>query len=304
MSNNLLKQISGIVARGRQEADRILANLDLEQGARLHTQEWVLPAMDSVILAWIKANRVRRNALTDMHQNLLICGENMRVMEALLAGDEAMQSLRGKVELICIHIPSDRRESAYRPIFPWMPREERGQDFESCLATGVLQLMLMRELLSKNGKMYICGKWSMGLCVAALIHEIFAGENLSALEWPGQGLLLRRTPSSLLNDKPHCTVITKQESCCRLQEIILRFTQPESIVADFFGALGDTAAIAERLGRRWIVSDVSSAACMRIRDGLLGQNAEPFLYQSLRKFDPDAAWIHSPRFADRHLNRS
>lgn len=290
MSNKLLKQISCIVARGRQEADRLLASLDAKHEARLHTQEWVLPVMDSVILAWIRANtgRMRRAALIDMQQNLLIHGENVQVMKALLAGDDAMQSLRGKVDLICIHTPSDCHEGG-SPIFPWMLWERNEEDVEPRLARGVLQLMLMRELLSKSGKIYIGGRWCMGVFVTAIMNEIFAGDHLSAFEWPGQGLLLARTPSFLPNNDSKGRHFAGQESCCRLEEIILRFTAPESIVVDFFGASGNTAAVAERLGRRWIVSDVNGAACMRIRERLLDQNAEPFLYQSIGKGEPDAA---------------
>jgi adenine-specific DNA-methyltransferase len=47
-------------------------------------------------------------------------------------------------------------------------------------------------------------------------------------------------------------------------------------VADFFGGSGTTAAVAEKLGRRWITSDLGKPACMVMRKRLIDQNASPF----------------------------
>lgn len=41
-----------------------------------------------------------------------------------------------------------------------------------------------------------------------------------------------------------------------LERIILGHTKLNSIVADFNGGSGTTAAVAEKLGRRWITSDI------------------------------------------------
>lgn len=67
-----------------------------------------------------------------------------------------------------------------------------------------------------------------------------------------------------------------------LVERIMRASSVEgSIVADFFVGSGTTAAVAERLGRSWIVSDLGKPACMVTRKRLIDQDAKPFLYQHI-----------------------
>lgn len=53
------------------------------------------------------------------------------------------------------------------------------------------------------------------------------------------------------------------------------------MVGDFFVGSGTTAAVAERLGRSWVVSDFGKPACMITRKRLIDQNAKPFLYQHI-----------------------
>ncbi|MHC2534238.1 site-specific DNA-methyltransferase [Bradyrhizobium diazoefficiens] len=66
-----------------------------------------------------------------------------------------------------------------------------------------------------------------------------------------------------------------------LERIIKASSTEGSIVADFFVGSGTTAAVAERLGRRWIVSDLGKPASMITRKRLIDQNAKPFLYQHI-----------------------
>jgi adenine-specific DNA-methyltransferase len=66
-----------------------------------------------------------------------------------------------------------------------------------------------------------------------------------------------------------------------LERLILSSSNPDSIVADFFVGSGTTAAVAERLGRRWIASDLGKPACMIARKRLIDQNAKPFLYRHI-----------------------
>ena len=66
-----------------------------------------------------------------------------------------------------------------------------------------------------------------------------------------------------------------------LERIIKASSREESIVADFFAGSGTTAAVAERLGRRWIATDLGKPACMITRKRLIDQNAKPFLYQHI-----------------------
>ena len=64
-----------------------------------------------------------------------------------------------------------------------------------------------------------------------------------------------------------------------LERIIKASSNKGSLVADFFSGSGTTAAVAERLGRRWIATDLGKPACMITRKRLIDQDAKPFLYQ-------------------------
>ncbi|WP_107717278.1 MULTISPECIES: DNA methyltransferase [unclassified Novosphingobium] len=66
-----------------------------------------------------------------------------------------------------------------------------------------------------------------------------------------------------------------------LERIIQASSNEGQLVADFFSGSGTTAAVAERLGRRWIASDLGKPACMVARKRLIDQNAKPFLYQHI-----------------------
>ena len=74
-----------------------------------------------------------------------------------------------------------------------------------------------------------------------------------------------------------------------LERIIKASSNENSIVADFFGGSGTTAAVAEKLGRRWIISDLGKPACMIMRKRLIDQNARPFLYQAIGDYQVEAA---------------
>ena len=74
-----------------------------------------------------------------------------------------------------------------------------------------------------------------------------------------------------------------------LERIIKASSNESSIVADIFGGSGTTAAVAERLGRRWITSDLGKPACMIMRKRLIDQTARPFLYQAIGDYQVEAA---------------
>lgn len=74
----------------------------------------------------------------------------------------------------------------------------------------------------------------------------------------------------------------------KLLERIIRASSNEgSIVADFFGGSGTTAAVAERLNRRWITSDFGKPANMIMRKRLIDQEAKPFLYQAVGDYQKE-----------------
>ena len=74
-----------------------------------------------------------------------------------------------------------------------------------------------------------------------------------------------------------------------LERIIAASSNPGSIVADFFVGSGTTAAVAERLGRRWIASDIGKPAAMVTRKRLVDQDAKPFLYQAIGDYQVEQA---------------
>ena len=76
----------------------------------------------------------------------------------------------------------------------------------------------------------------------------------------------------------------------KLLERIIRASCPEGgIVADFNGGSGTTAAVAEKLGRRWIITDLGKPACMIMRKRLIDLEAKPFLYQAIGDYQVEAA---------------
>ncbi len=82
----------------------------------------------------------------------------------------------------------------------------------------------------------------------------------------------------------------------KLLERIIKASCPEGgLVADFNGGSGTTAAVAEKLGRRWITSDLGKPACMVMRKRLIDQEAKPFLYQAIGDYQVEAAKTHLGR---------
>ncbi len=75
-----------------------------------------------------------------------------------------------------------------------------------------------------------------------------------------------------------------------LLEIFVKTSSNEnSIVADFFGGSGTTAAVAEKLGRRWITSDLGKPSCMIMRKRLIDiPDCKPFLYHSIGDYSREA----------------
>ncbi|MEW6354231.1 MAG: site-specific DNA-methyltransferase [Pseudomonadota bacterium] len=74
----------------------------------------------------------------------------------------------------------------------------------------------------------------------------------------------------------------------KILERVIQASSPENgLVADFFGGSGTVAAVAERLNRRWIVSDLGKPACMIMRKRMIDQNAKPFLYQSIGDYQTE-----------------
>lgn len=74
-----------------------------------------------------------------------------------------------------------------------------------------------------------------------------------------------------------------------LERIIRASSRPGDCIADFFVGSGTTSAVAERLGRRWIASDLGKPAIMVSRKRLIDQDAKPFLYQAIGDYQVEQA---------------
>ncbi|GAA0401109.1 site-specific DNA-methyltransferase [Micromonospora gifhornensis] len=74
-----------------------------------------------------------------------------------------------------------------------------------------------------------------------------------------------------------------------LERIISATTNEGDLVADFFIGSGTTAAVAERLGRKWVASDLGKPAAMVTRKRLIDQDAKPFLYQAIGDYQVEQA---------------
>lgn len=80
---------------------------------------------------------------------------------------------------------------------------------------------------------------------------------------------------------PQRTGYKTQKPIALLERIIKASSHENSIVADFYAGSGTTGAAAERLGRRWIMSDLGKPANMIMRKRLIDMEAKPFLYQAV-----------------------
>ena len=193
MPKSLLEQLPEIVANGRKEAERILESLESRQRVRLQTREVVLPAKDSAVQDWVtQQNRAVQHATADAQwNNRLIYGDNLLAMAALLAGDEATPSLRGKVDLIYIDPPFDSKADYRTKVtLPGVELEQKPTVIEqfaysdtwadgtaSYLAMITPRLILMRELLADTGSIYVHLDWHVGHYVKLVMDEVFGREN-------------------------------------------------------------------------------------------------------------------------------
>ncbi len=384
MSKTLLEQLPEIVANGRKEAERILESLESRHRVSLQTREMVFPAKDVVQADLLRQPVGRHSRAGDndgVWNNRLIYGDNLLAMAALLAGDEHTPGLRGKVDLIYIDPPFDSKADYRTKVtLPGVELEQKPTVIEqfaysdtwadgtaSYLAMIVPRLVLMRELLSDAGSIYVHLDWHVGHYVKIVMDEVFGKENfLREIIWAFD---TKSGYKSAVNNwiRSHDTILyfAKNKDSSHFQkeylpydsEYLKRFKKTDSdgrlyrddrgsgikqyldelkgvsvpdvwsdiksfqqdatlaeylgyntqkpssllnriikascpeggIVADFFGGSGTTAAVAEKLGRRWITTDLGKPACMVMRKRLIDQNAQPFLYQAIGDYQVESA---------------
>lgn len=84
----------------------------------------------------------------------------------------------------------------------------------------------------------------------------------------------------------------------KLLERIIKASCPEWwIVCDFFGGSWTTASVAEKLGRKWISSDIGKPSVMIQRKRFIDNEAKTFLYQSIWDYQKEyLAQTHGTSF--------
>jgi adenine specific DNA methylase Mod len=108
-------------------------------------------------------------------------------------------------------------------------------------------------------------------------------------EMPGSPLSDLWTDISRINSQASERVdYATQKPQALLERIIKSSSNENSIVADFFMGSGTTGAVAEKLGRRWVMSDIGKPAILIGRKRLIDQESKPFFYQSIGDYQKEA----------------
>ena len=373
MPKTLIEELPRIAAEGRREAQQVLDRLSGGVQIGLQTNELVLPARDTSGL-WRG-----QTVAEDLYQpwyNRLIYGDNMLAMQALLKGDPAngTPSLRGAVDLIYIDPPFDSKADYRTKInLPGTTVEQRPTVIEqfgysdlwqngtvSYLEYMYPRLVLMRELLSERGSIYVHIDWHVGHYMKIILDDILGKENFrNEIIWTYNGgatpksdfprkhdVLLRYakggnwtfnveyrpyaentqqvgksstyasvdgahdldldrgTPvtdwwtdiKTVTGWNPEGLNYATQKPESLLERVIKVSSNENDLVCDFFGGSGTTAAVAEKLGRRWITTDIGKPATLIMRKRLIDQEAKPFLYQAVGDYQKQA-------FATSHIKR-
>ena len=385
MAKSLIEELPRIVSEGRREAAQILERLSSGTQIGLQTNELVLPSKD--VSGLFKGSTPQIPNAFNMAggngewMNRLIYGDNLLAMQALLAGDAqtGLPSLRGKVDLIYIDPPFDSKADYRTKIsLPGTDIQQKPTVIEqfayadtweegtiSYLKMIYPRLVLMKELLSERGSIYVHIDWHVGHYVKLLLDDIFGKDLLlNEIMWcysiGGKGsrffgrkhdviFLYSKSSHYIFNGKDQLVATERKENSHMrlkvdedgreyqektdkksgkiyryyvdegkipndywtdieqlnredservgyatqkperlLERIIAASSDKDSLVCDFFGGSGTTAAVAERLGRRWITCDIGKPASLVMRKRFIDQEVKPFLYQSIGDYQKEA----------------
>lgn len=385
---SLIEELPEIVKRGRKEYERIMQRLQSDNKMLLQTNEYVLPSKD---VSGLFQGKIRQCCPPDSKEasceadnwfNRLVYGDNIFVMQALLNGDAktGLPSMRGAIDLIYIDPPFDSKADYRTKItlpngdieakpavidqFAYSDTWKNGT--VSYLEMLYPRLMLMRDLLSDKGTIYVHIDWHVGHYVKLLLDDVFGRTNLqNEIIWNyvsggvsqnsfakkhdtiycyvkdidnkifniqkerDEEKIAKINPDKILKDekgefiwyirpgtnpkvpngvksyldkfmqdvwdipivnpqaKERLDYATQKPEAL-LERIIKASSNENSIVADFFGGSGTTAAVAEKLGRRWITSDIGKPSCMIMRKRMIDNDAKPFLYHAIGDYQREA----------------
>lgn len=391
MAKSLIEELPRIASEGRQEAQRIIERLSSGTRIGLQTNELVLPRKDVSGFFRGQVPNIPNafNAALDggSWMNRLVYGDNLLTMQALLAGDSqtGLPSLRGKVDLIYIDPPFDSKADYRTPItlpnasFSQRPTVIEQFAYADTWEEGTIsylkmiypRLVLMKELLSELGSIYVHLDWHVGHYAKILLDDIFGKENFrNEIVWQYSGwnkklkssfekrhdtiffysfgkdsfkfnsffgqwkseedYIKRRKQKAYTDDDGRRYVLSDagngkrvkryldeamkegvvvddvwnldklnnsakenvgyatQKPEALLERIIKASSNEGDLVCDFFGGSGTTAAVAEKLGRRWITCDIGKPASLVMRKRFIDQEVNPFLYQSIGDYQKEA----------------
>ena len=203
MKQSLISQLPEIFTRGKNEAEKILERLETKWQINLQNREIVIPAKDNNWQDLFAKNQ--QNQIDKTKINRLIYGDNLLALAALLGeknsaenfGDHSQEnfgesSFRGKVDLIYIDPPFDSKADYRTKInllsnqisakptsieqFAYSDTWSKGT--ASYLEMLVPRLILMRELLSNEGSIYVHLDYHICHYMKIVLDEIFGKENL------------------------------------------------------------------------------------------------------------------------------
>lgn len=401
MLRSLIEELPRIASEGRQEAQRIIERLSSGTRIGLQTNELVLPRKD--VSGFFRGqfpnipNAFNTALDGGTWMNRLIYGDNLLAMQALLAGDPqtGLPSLRGKVDLIYIDPPFDSKADYRTKVkLPGVDLQQKPTVVEqfayadtweegtiSYLKMIYPRLVLMKELLSERGSIYVHIDWHVGPYVKVILDEIFGKEAmLNEIIWCYSSMCKSKNNWNRKHDNiyiytksanwtfnadavlegyaegyaekfkykdekgfymirgkgghmspihsqgdltpeheklyPNWTYrqylkeggfpkdwwlipfinsqakeridYATQKPEALLERIIKASSNEGDLVCDFFGGSGTTAAVAERLGRRWITCDIGKPASLVMRKRFIDQEVNPFLYQSIGDYQKEA----------------
>ena len=384
MAKSLIEELPRIASEGRQEAQRIIERLSSGTRIGLQANELVLPRKDvsGIFRGQVPNIPNAFNAALDggSWMNRLVYGDNLLTMQALLAGDPqtGLPSLRGKVDLIYIDPPFDSKADYRTPItlpntsFSQKPTVIEQFAYADTWEEGTIsylkmiypRLVLMKELLSERGSIYVHIDWHIGAYMKIILDDIFgkdmfrnelvwtyfgfkrsttkkfpqkhdviysytknneyvwntqykphSAEYIKRFKKDKNGRLYRDDVNptgggtrviyldevkgdivdSVWEDIPPVNPVAKervgyatQKPEALLERIIKASSNEGDLVCDFFGGSGTTAAVAEKLGRRWITCDIGKPASLVMRKRFIDQEVNPFLYQSIGDYQKEA----------------